>query len=231
MKTSLSLLAVSAAVLVSGSALAQTSLAEVRPRYETNERWASSVLTGRTVGAGRFVVHPEIGYPGVSVGFLWGQTSTFDAGFRLSAGYGTRYGFGVVPTAGAQAILRWNFINTGIVSLGGRMEPGAFIAPWNTGNVALLAPFGLDFGIHPHPIVAIAIGGSIGVGAVIDYAGRAAYIMPFEIGPGVEVNITDGLALTVNTRFVSGWSAPYAPYLGDYAGYGARASIGLAFKN
>lgn len=231
MKTSFTVLAVSAAVLVSSAAFAQTSLAEVHTdRQPTNANWQSSVLTGRTVGAGRFVAHPEIGYPGVSLGLLWGQTSYFDAGLRVSGGYGTRYGFGLAPNAGVQAVLRWNFVNAGIISFGGRMEPGAFIAPGPAGTVALVAPFGLDLGIHPHPIVNIAFGGSVGVGAVIDYAGRAAYIMPFEVGPGVELNLTDSIALTFNTRFGAGWTAPLAPYR-DYNGYGVKAAVGLAFRN
>lgn len=220
------------AVLATVPAAAQTSLEEVTPRTppgatSSTESWRSSVLTGRTVGAGRFVVHPEIGYPGISAGLLWGTSARSDVGLRLSAGFATRLGFLWAPTLGAQAVLRWNFIDQGIVSLGSRFEPGVFIGPYTAGDVLLLAPFGLDLGIHPHPIVNVALGLDVGLGAAFDYRGGVAFVVPVQFGPGLELNLTDALALTLNTRVGAGWSEPLA----SYRGYGLRATLGLAFRN
>ncbi|MFT3708099.1 MAG: hypothetical protein QM817_10630 [Archangium sp.] len=213
--------------LSSLTALAQTSLVEVQAEPRSSETWQSSVLTGRTVGAGRFVVHPEIGYPGASVGLIWGQGDRFDLGVRFSGGYGTRLGFGFAPGFGAQAVMRWNFVNVHHFSFGARFEPGGFVGVWPGGGVLLVAPVGLDFGIHPHPIVNVAIGVDAGLGAQFDYLGRGSFVLPFAAGPGVELNITDHLALTLDTRMTAGWSTPWP----DGRGYGLRATLGLAFKN
>ena len=224
-------LAVSVALL-STAALAQDSLAEVGPGPAGNGHY--SVLTGRTVGANNFIVHPEIGYPGLSVGLIWGQSNSFDAGVRFSAGYGTRLGIGFAPGVGAQAILRWNLVNRGIISFGPRFEPGVFISAYdrpgdpyvNRGSALLVAPVGFDLGIHPHPIVNIALGLDVGLGVLISYGGGAAFVLPVQAGPGLELNLTDRVQLTLDTRFGTWYSAP----LPDYRGYGFKAAIGLAFR-
>ena len=221
MKTSILL----AVVALSSGAFAQTSLAEVGRRDGVWNSGHSSVLTGRTVGAGNFVVHPEIGYPGVSVGLIWGQDNFFDAGLRVSAGYGSRSGFDFAPGVGVQAVLRWNFLNAGIFSMGGRFEPGVLLGAYDRGNVVLLAPLSLDLGLHPHPIFNLALGFDLGLGASFAYSGGVAFLLPLQAGPGAEINLTDWLALTVSTRFGAGWST-----WPDYNRFGFRGTVGLAFK-
>lgn len=224
MKTTLLMISALVALTAAPVAVAQSTLADTYRPLPPNG--GSSVLTGRTVGAGNLVVHPEVGYPGASIALLWGRTATNDTGVRLSLGYAPRVGFGLEPTVGAQAVVRWAFLNQGMVSLGGRIEPGALVNVAPNGGALLIAPFGLDLGIHPHPIINIAIGGEVGVGAYLDYRGAAAVVIPVQVGPGIELNLTDRLQLTFDTRFGTGYSAPWP----GYRGYGLRAAVGLAVR-
>lgn len=188
-----------------------------------------SVLTGRTVGAGNFIVHPEIGYPAVSVSLLSGQNNYFDFGGRFTVGYSQPFGvFNVSPGLGAQAVLRWNWID-GAVSLGGRLEPGVLFGISREAAATLVAPFGVDLGFHPHPIINIALGADIGLGAVVLYNGGASFILPLSAGPGLEINITDAVQLTLNSRF-GGYGFRMPSDIAGGGGFGFRASIGLAFR-
>jgi hypothetical protein len=215
-----------ALVAICSSASAQQTLSDINrgPNYGSGHY---SVLTGRTVGAGNFIVHPEIGYPAVSVTLLSGMSNRYDFGGRFTVGYSQPLGpFGVSPGLGAQMVMRWNWLDDNFVSLGGRIEPGVLFGVFREAAATLVLPFGVDLGFHPHPILNIALGADIGVGVVVLYNGGASFILPLTIGPGMEINLTDAVQLTLNTRF-GGYGYRVAS---DSGGFGFRASIGLAFR-
>jgi hypothetical protein len=211
-------------LLLTAPAFAQQSLADVSTGDSRSS--GSSVLTARTVGAGALVFHPEIGYPAVSLSLLYGSTSRFDVGGRFSFGYGSRYGFGLDTGAGAQFVMRFNFLERGIVSFGLRFEPGLLFGFRNNGALTLVAPVGLVLGIHPHPIVNFGLGLDFGFAVAVAYGGGAYFGFPISAGPCVEVNLTRTIALTLDLRFGGGVFGP-SNY---YGGFGAKAALGLAFK-
>lgn len=217
-------LATSWFLLFAGTAMAQQSLSEVNAFDSRSSN--GSVLTARTVGAGALVLHPEVGYPAVSLTLLYGSTSRFDLGGRVSFGYGSRYGFGLDAGAGAQLVLRFNFVERGIVSFGLRFEPGLLFGFRNNGALTVIAPVGLVLGIHPHPIVNLGLGVDFGFALAVAYGGGAYFGFPVTAGPCVEVNLTRALALTLDLRFGAGVFGP-ANY---YGGFGAKAALGLAVK-
>ncbi|MBX7116734.1 MAG: hypothetical protein K1X64_20580 [Myxococcaceae bacterium] len=224
-----------AVLLVGTAAAAQQTISDYDrgPIY----RGHYSVLTGRTVGAGNFVVHPEIGYPAVSVTLLSGMRDRFDFGGRFTVGYNNQtlavnepFAFAATPTLGAQAIMRWNWVNQEFVSFGARMEPGVLFGVVRGAAATLVVPFGLDLGLHPHRVVAIGVGAEVGLGAVLGYAGGAAFILPVSVGPGLEFNLSDSVQLTLNSRFGGYSFRTPSDIVSGVGGFGFRASVGLAFR-
>lgn len=214
--------------LASSAASAQREIVE-RDSLRDRDGSTSSELTGRTVGGGAFVLHPELGYPAVSLSLLSGVTDRFDFGGRFTLGYGAPFGFLLEPRSGAQAILRFNFVDVPMFSFGMRLEPGVLFGFAPTDAATLIMPVGLDFGIHPHPVVNVAFGADVGFGAVLRYGGGVGFVMPVTAGPGVELNLTQRIQLTVNTRF-GGYGYVRAPFVVASNGFGLRATIGLAFR-
>lgn len=214
---------------ICSSAVAQQTIRDVNPDRRYGDGHAS-VLTGRTVGAGNFVVHPEVGYPAVSVTVLSGRNDYYDLGGRFTFGYSEPLTpFSVSPGLGAQLVMRWNWVESSTVSFGGRIEPGVLFGVSRGAAATLVAPFGLDLGFHPAPIVNISLGADIGLGAVVLYSGGASFILPLSAGPGLELNITDAVMMTINTRF-GGYGYRLPTDLASQGGFGFRASLGLAFR-
>lgn len=226
---------------IGSTALAQEPMSEEQTvtEYDRGPAPANdhfSELTGRTVGNGNFIVHPEVGFPAVSVTLLSGMRDRYDFGGRFTVGYSAQAlsvsrplnEFNRATSLGAQAVMRWNFVDGEYVSFGGRLEPGVLFGVTRDAAATLVLPFGLDLGFHPHRVVSIAIGGDVGVGAVVNYTGGASFILPVSAGPGLEFNISDAVQLTLNSRFGGvSFRAPTSPLGGDF---GFRASIGLAFR-
>lgn len=209
-------------LLLAAPSLAQQSLSEVGGGATSG---GTSVLTARTVGAGALVLHPEVGYPAISLSLLYGKGARFDLGGRVSFGYGSRYGFGLDAGAGLQFVMRFNFLERGILSFGLRFEPGLLFGFRNSGALTVVAPVGLVLGIHPHPIVNVGLGFDFGLAIAVAYGGGAFVGFPVSAGPCVEVNLTRTIALTLDLRFGGGLGPP-----NYYGGFGAKAALGVAFK-
>jgi hypothetical protein len=186
-----------------------------------------SVLTGRTVGAGNNVLHPEVGWPGIGATFLHGSSSKFDIGGRFAFDYGSNVAFFVNPGLRFQAVLRFTLLDTGFVSLALYTAPGIGLYFAGGGAFGILLPIGVQVGIHPSRLVAIALGFDIDLALGIGFQGGFAAGIPILFGPGVEFNATRDLAITFNLRLGPGIGVSGG---GSGVGFAFRGLIGIALK-
>lgn len=186
-----------------------------------------SVLTGRTVGAGHNVLHPEVGWPGIGATFLHGSTSTFDIGGRFTFDYGGNVAFFVNPGLRFQAVLRFSLLDTGFVSAALYTAPGIGLYFAGGGAFGILLPIGVQLGIHPSRMVAIALGFDVDLALAIAFRGGFGAGIPILFGPGVEFIATPNLAITFNLRLGPGIAVFEG---GSGVGFAFRGLIGIAVK-
>lgn len=185
----------------SGSAISLTD--EGGGASARSERW--SVLSGRTVGAGALVIHPEFGWPGVGATILYGSTPTFDIGGKFTFNYGLEGQLSIAPELKFQAVMRFALMDNGNVSLGLRLEPGialAFIP--DVFGIGILIPVEFAVGFHLTELVSLVIGFDLPISLLIassQFGSGVYFNIPIEFGPGVEFKLDRNLALTFNTRF------------------------------
>ncbi|MBX7115113.1 MAG: hypothetical protein K1X64_12360 [Myxococcaceae bacterium] len=214
-----------ALVLSTAQARAQDTADETAPAHDGH--W--SVLSGRTVGEGTFVVHPEVGYPGVSATFIYGMSDKVDVGGRLGFDYGSRVSLGISPGLFLQGHVKLSLMKRAKVSLALVTEPGlAFIFVQPT-LMAIMFPIFMQLGIHPTDALAIVIGMDLDMGVVIPLAAgyTIGFAMPIGFGPGLEYRVDESLALTLNFRFGPGVGINQ---FGANVGFGFKALLGVAIK-
>lgn len=163
------------------------------------QRW--SIVGARTTGAGANAIEGAIGWPGLSVTYLRGITSSVDLGGRVSFTYGlegliTR----VVPGAKVQGVLKFRAVDTGPLSVGVSFEPGPLFAVDRFGNglVGFALPAGLKVGVAVSS--AMALGFSFDVPLWIQFGPGGGVNVPFLPGLGLEYFIKSELAVFFKTR-------------------------------
>jgi hypothetical protein len=72
------------------------------------------------------------------------------------------------------------------------------------GGFGILLPLGVQVGIHPSKLVAIALGFDVDLALSVGFQGGFAAGIPILFGPGVEFNATPNLAITFNLRLGPG---------------------------
>jgi|CXWL01.1.fsa_nt_gi hypothetical protein len=185
--------------LYAGQARAQDTADE--PGGSGSGHW--SVLTGRTVGEGVFVVHPEVGYPGISGTFVYGTSNRVDVGGRFGFDYGSKYGVGIAPGLLMQGLVKLHLGQKGKLSVALMTQPGLGFYFGDPVVMAILFPIYLQMGIHATEAFAIVIGADLemGIGIILGGTGGVGFAMPIGFGPGFEYKVDDSLALTMNMRF------------------------------
>ncbi len=163
------------------------------------QRW--SVVGARTTGAGANSVEGGIGWPGVSVTYLRGVTSSVDLGGRVSFNYGlegliTR----VVPGAKVQGVVKFRAFDSGPLSVGVSFEPGPLFALDRFGNglVGFSLPVSLKVGVAVSS--AITLGFGFDVPLWIQFGPGGGVNVPLLPGLGLEYFIKSELAVFFKTR-------------------------------
>jgi hypothetical protein len=122
-------------VLISGSAFAE------------GQRW--SVVGPKTIEPGANAMELGAGWPGISVSYLRGFASGFNAGLKVGFDYGLE---GLVstltPGAKAQVVLKFRLVDAEKFSLGISFDPGVFLhtSPGSSTVVGVSFPIGLRVG-------------------------------------------------------------------------------------
>lgn len=188
-----------------------------------------SVLSGRTVGDGNFVIHPEVGYPGVSAGFIYGASDRVDVGGRLGFDYGSRIGLGISPTLLMQGLIKLNLAKKEKVSFALMTQPGFGFNFSGFVTMLIMFPIYAQLGIHPTDALAIVIGMDLemAIGIALAGGGGVGFLMPIGFGPGLEYKVDNTLSLTMNFRFGPGVLAANGGALVDFS---FKALLGVAIK-
>lgn len=159
-----------------------------------------SVLSGRTVGAGRLALHGQAGFPGISLGLLGGLSNRFDVGGRVTFNYaleGRTDRGGFDNELKLQVPLRLGLMDTGRFNLGLHFEPGPLF--W-------FHRFHTDYGLAlPLGLVAgFPVGSAMMVSASLEVPFYVLFDIgvytPLLFGGGLEYFIDRSLAVTLNLR-------------------------------
>lgn len=192
------------------------------------------VVSGRTVGSGSFVIHPEFGWPGLGSAFIYGAGSAFDVGGRFTFNYGHEgggagFGVAIVPQIKLNGLMKFKLLDRDKFSLALSTEPGvAFFFVGGVSGMQIYFPVYMSFGIHPAPQVGIVLGADLpfNIGFLFQ-GGNPFFQLPMGFGPGVEFAIAPNLQLTFNLRFGPGIIAGGA---GSTAGFAFKTLMGIAIK-
>lgn len=213
--------------LVAAVALAASSAPAFAQDGDAGAAVDWSVLTGRTVGAGAFVIHPEFGWPGLGAAFIYGAGSAFDVGGRFTFNYGSEFHPFINPEIKMQGFLKFKLVERSKFSLALRTEPGlGFLFPGPFAIMAIFFPVYMDFGIHPIPQLGIVMGMDLPFQILFALAqgGGVQFGLPMAFGPGIEFALTPNVQLTFNTRFGPGIAAPGG------VGFAFKTMMGVAVK-
>ncbi len=187
-----------------------------------------SVLSGRTVGDGSFVIFPQFGYPGVWCDFLYGTSEKMQLGGRIGFNYGNQVAVGLDIGPQVNFLLKFNLINKEKLSMALRVDPGLLFGGLNGyAYMGIAFGVGLDFGIHPAEMVAIHFGADLMPTMGIYFVGAFAFAMPIQFGPGVEFEVSEGVLLTFNAKFGPGIVAGAG---GGGVGFALKTMMGVAIK-
>jgi hypothetical protein len=213
--------------LVAGAAGAEERRVERAAQYG-GQGW--SVLSGQTVGAGANALTAQLGYPGVSVGFLHGLAPNIDLGFRVGFNYGYE---GIVtavyPGIKAEVRMRIGLLDTGKLNLGLDLGAGGFgyFDRFGGAVAGMSIPVGLKLGIP----VASALTAHVAIEApmFVTFGGLGGLTLPLLFGGGLEYFIDRNFALTFGVRMGPALN-PTGYAFGPRASFAFEALIGVAFK-
>ncbi len=199
------LLAVAAASLVATAAHAADDIS-LTP-LGRNNHW--SVATGETVAPNRDALSFELGWPGISLGYLHGLSDRADLGVKFDFLYGvegtteSRVGFGLaVP-------LRIVAVRKDKVSVQLHVDPGvrtyvtgSTFGNNNNGDTAFVIrfPVGATLGIQATPELRLAAGADLVMGIRATPSPADFGIGP-QFGAAVEYTVDRDLLVGLNTRF------------------------------
>lgn len=208
------LLAVAAASLAASAAhaddLALTPLVR-------SSHW--SIVTGETVSPSRDALSFEMGWPGISVGYLHGLSDRADLGVKFDFLYGyegtteSRVGFGLrVP-------LRLVAVRKDKISIQLHADPGVRTYVTGGGGTAfdLAFPIGATLGIQATPELRLAAGVDVSMALALTPSPVGFQAGP-QFGAGVEYFVDKDLLVGLNTRF-----GPL--FFTSYGGYNAFSFI------
>jgi len=195
-----------------GAPLSSVSFDETRVQRAASSRGRWAYMAGDTVGEGNSVIGAELGWPDLTLAFVYGTGERTDVGVKAQLIYGTegttvtQFGFGLkVP-------IRFNLVKKNKFSMLLHADPGlklysgdkllnGFKVTPSKLAFGFTLPVGLQAAYSPNRAV------SVGVGADLDFsmffAGyfTPAFIIAPMFGPEVEYRIDDEVVVGLNTRF------------------------------
>jgi hypothetical protein len=195
---------------------------------QTPHHW--SVDSAETVGAGSDVIRGQVGFPGLVLDYIHGNSPTFDLGGRLSLNYGVE---GLVDAIQfemkAQATLRLKFHDTGKVKIAGHFDPGLAVVTCCGTPFGILFPVGVQFGF---PIDdKLFLNGSFDIPMSVFFAnGGGLFNLPLLFGGGVEYLLERNLALTFKLALGPSFLIGSGGYSGSGTAFTLYALFGAAYK-
>lgn len=179
-------------------ALALTSMVALAEE-DVGQTW--SVVGARTLAPGKQALQADLGYPNLSVQYLYGIRSGINLGVRVGFAYGVEGMLReVAPGARAQFLLKLRFLDTERLSLGLVVEPGfiAYNSYLQGGRFGVALPIGLRLGIAASS--AFQIGVSLDLPMWAEFGPFGGFNVPILTGVGAEYFVTSDLALFVRIR-------------------------------
>ncbi|MCA1827774.1 MAG: hypothetical protein ABR567_17300 [Myxococcales bacterium] len=159
-----------------------------------------SIATGETVSPDRDAISFEMGWPGLTFGYLHGLSDRSDFGFRIALLYAAENTNNSTFGAGADVPLRLVVNRHEKVLIGLHIEPGVRLyTKNNTSNFFTRFPVGGTLGIQATPDLRISASADLTM--AINWS-HTAY---FEIGPqfgfAAEYNVDRNLLVGLNVKF------------------------------
>jgi hypothetical protein len=169
-------------------------------RAAANTGW---LLNGAPLGTGQTAFLGEIGWPGLQLSILHGESANFD----LGGFFAFEFGFEGIPSASSAPgfkfapILRFHLTETRQFDLGLRLTPGvALYFPSGSSVVfGLSLPFELVGGLTLNPQLSVHFGFSIPFAVFMTPS--TVVLLPLMPGFGVEYKFDPAFSLTFDTRF------------------------------
>ena len=207
--------------LLSAPALAQ----------EGGQGW--SVLSGQALGTGANVFQAQAGYPGLSVGYLYGLNPNIDLGASFTLNYGLEGDVqasvvGIKP----QGVARFALFDNGQYNVGLRAALGPlFYFPSNASSLnGFSLPVSLAVGI---PVgSAIMLNAGVDVPFFVVFGPGGGPVLPILLGGGGEYFLDRHLSINFNTRMGPGLSpAPAISGNGSVASFFTfEIYLGVAYR-
>ena len=182
-------------VLASTAALAQE---EEGVSYGRGQGW--SLLAGDTLGAGRNAFSAQLGWPGISLGFLHGGTSRFDIGGKFTFNYGQEGLVEIIePGLKIQGWMRLMLARTSQASLALVFQPGPFFY-FDDGDtdVGLALPVSFVAGIPVGSAIMLNLG--LDVPFHVYFGAGGGPVFPILVGGGLEYFINRDMEVNFNIR-------------------------------
>ncbi|MBI5543865.1 MAG: hypothetical protein HY901_08270 [Deltaproteobacteria bacterium] len=197
------------------------------------------VLNGSNLGVGRNAFLAEVGWPGLNLTLLHGQSDRLDIGGTFSFTYGLEGVPDIAPGMKLNAVLRLNLADTPKYNVGLRVSPGVvtyfptrgvyrwYFNGWHDSNVmfGLQIPVELVTGILVTSSLSINLG--ISMPMTLFFVPDFSFLFPVQPGFGIEYKVDSSLTITFDNRF--GPSIFMVPG-GSEAHFGFRSLVGIAFK-
>jgi hypothetical protein len=192
--------------------LSSVSFDETRVQRAASARGRWAYMAGDTVGEGNSVMGAELGWPDLTLAFVYGTGERTDVGVKVQLIYGiegtaeTQFGFGVkVP-------VRFNVIKKPKFSLlvhgdpGVKMYTGSKLLDGTKVTPSKLAfgftlPVGLQAAYSPNRALSVGVGADLDFSVFVAGYFTPAFIIAPMFGPEVEYRIDDEVAIGLNTRF------------------------------
>ena len=207
------------------------------------------LLSGGPLGIGSNAFLGEVGWPGLDLSLVHGQSERRDLGGTFAFVYGLEGVPVIAPGLRLNAIVRLNLVDNGRYNIGLRTQPG-FVTYFPssgtyTGKFCTLSggnavncythssyvTFGLTFpieavvGINVHPLFSLNIGLSLPM--TLLFVPDVSFVMPIEPGFGIEYKVDSNLSVTFDARF---GPSIFIIRGGSDAWFAFRTLAGVAYK-
>jgi hypothetical protein len=216
------------AVLACGTARAESFIPPAVP-FAQGQGW--SLFSGQTIGAGSHLVEAQVGYPGLSVGFLHGLTNRIDVGATFTFNYSVEGDVQKqLPGIKPQFVLRASLIDQGPFNLGLRFAPGPlFYFPQDS---ATLAGFAMPLEVAAgFPVgSAIMLNGTVALPLFVAFGVGGGPVLPILFGVGGEYFIDHSLSVNVNVRMGPTVTAATAINGNTRAYFTFEGLLGVAYR-
>lgn len=150
---------------------------------------------------GRLVIHPEVGWPSLSLSLRYSPSASFEGGGRFTLVYGLEGSLHVMPGMLFQGDLRFRLVDGARVSCGIEFAPGI-------GVYFLSRGASVDFRVPLTGVLGIRIARSAALQVLLTaplivgtYNGEAFFSVPLLLGPGFQLAIDRHVSLMIRSGF------------------------------